>query len=320
MTKATKILVICGPTAVGKTDLALHLAHEFEGVLIAADSRQVYRGLDIGSGKYSPKDSFKKFSGKWLLKDVWIHGYDLAEPNKRFTAADFAKFFWKTVNKIWKRGKLPILVGGTGFYIMAALKGFETLGIPPNPKLRQRLGRLSTEKLFNQLLEVDKRKAEVLSPTEAKNPRRLIRAIEVAKFKKSYSKIVSTYPYINMEEANALKIGLTCPREILYQKIDRRVDERINMGMIEEVKKLLAVEVSNQRLKALGLEYRYLTELVLGEITRAEAISKLKFAIHDAARRQLTWFRREKDIIWFDITDRNFYQKVEKLSEKWYSN
>jgi len=314
-----KLLVILGPTAIGKTDLALKLAKKLGGELVAADSRQVYKGLDIGTGKYSPKDYFKKFPRKWLINNVWIHGYDLVEPNKRFTVADFINFFWKISKKIWADGKLPILVGNTGFYITAALTGFETLGIPPHSKLRKRLEKLSSNELYAELQKIDKDKVKALSPTEAKNPQRLIRAIEVAKFKKSHSKIVSTYPYINREEVNVLKIGLTCLREILYQRIDRRVDERINMGMIEEVKKLLAMGVSSQRLKALGLEYRYLTELVLGEIAKAEAISKLKFAIHDAARRQLTWFRREKDIIWFDIIDRNFYQKVENKLEKWYS-
>lgn len=314
-----KILVILGPTAVGKTDLAVKLAKKFGGELIAADSRQVYCGLDIGTGKYSPGDKFKKFSGKWLLNDVAILGYDLIEPGKQFTAADFAKFFWKTVPKIWAKNKLPILVGGTGFYIKAALSGFETLGIPLNLKLRKELGKFSVAKLFQKLLKIDPKKANSLFPSDKRNSRRLIRAIEVATYLKNHPQFVLMYPYIGKSEIDVLKIGLNCPRKVLYYRIDQRVDERIELGLIDEVKKLLKKGIKADRLKEFGLEYRFLTQFVLVELKKEEAISELKFAIHDFSRRQLTWFKKEKDIFWFDITDKNYYQEVEKMVGKWYS-
>ncbi len=319
MVKAAKILVILGPTAVGKTDLGIKLAKKFNGELVACDSRQVYTGLDIGTAKYSPNNTFKKFKGRWLLNDVWIHGYDLVGPNKQFTAADYAKFFAKTVKKILEKGKLPILVGGTGFYLKAALEGFETLGIPPNKKLRKELENLTAGELFRKLLEVNPDKAKTLSPAEAANPQRLIRAIEVANFLKSHPHTVSMYPYMVEEKIDTLKIGLTAPRKILYEMIDKRVDKRIGMGLINEVSNLLRKGAA-KKLKKFGLEYKYITEIVMDGLKKDEAISKLKFAIHDFARRQLTWFKKEKNIVWFDIIDKNYYSKVEKLVAKWYTH
>lgn len=318
MTKRNKILVILGPTAVGKTDLGIRLAKKFDGVLIAADSRQVYKGLDIGTGKYSPNDTLKKFSGRWLLNDVWIHGYDLIEPERQFTAADFAKFFWKITPKIWVEKNLPILVGGTGFYIKAALVGFETLGIPANHKLRKMLEKLTSEELLQKLFQVDPRKAQKLSPSDKLNPRRLIRAIEVSQFLKSHPNFVLVYPYILNERMDVLKIGLNCPREILYKRIDKRVDLRLKIGMVGEVRNLLKNKVAPNWLEALGLEYRWITQYLLGKEDFENMTKRLKGDIHNFARRQLTWFRREKDIIWFDITTKNYQSRIENLVRKWY--
>lgn len=311
-----KNLIICGPTATGKTDLAVQLAKKFNGELISADSRQVYVGMDIGTGKYSPSDSFKKFQGRWLLNDVWIHGYDLVEPDKQFTVADFINFFEKTVSKIWQKGKLPILVGGTGFYIKAVLDGIDTLGIPADWQLREELEELPIEELQERLKILDPQKWEAMNESDRKNPRRLIRAMEIAssnqKSKIKKQKLISE----KLVAIHSLIVGLYASREVLYKRIDKRLEERIKQGLIDEVKKLLD-EIGEKRLYDFGLEYRFVSLFLLGKMTKQEMIDTLKSQIHQYAKRQLTWFKKDKRVLWLDITERNWKEKVEKKVRTW---
>ena len=171
------MLVIFGPTATGKTDLAIRLARKFNGELISADSRQVYKNLDIGTGKVSFSSNVEKHEGYWIVDGVKIHGFDLIEPGQNFSASDFIKFAKTTMIQIIKTGKLPIIVGGTGFYINALIGGLDSVGIAPNPNLRSQLEKLSTATLFQKLAKINPSRANSMNESDRANPRRLTRPI-----------------------------------------------------------------------------------------------------------------------------------------------
>lgn len=320
-----KILVILGPTATGKTDLGLNLAQKFNGELVACDSRQVYEGLNIGTGKEpGKKDSrlkindlrIKKEKGYWEINDVKIWMYDMADPKTQYTVVDYVKDAWKVIEDIWQRGKLPIIVGGTGLYLKALLEGLPNLNIPINPKLREELANLSKEKLQQKLQELSFEKWESLNESDRQNPRRLLRSIELHSMNPYTDKCKELN--VSCHKHNVLKIGLTAQREILNQRIDLRVIFRINQGMIEETKKLHQQGLSFLRMRQLGLEYGNLADLLEGKVTKVEFIKKLQTKIHQYAKRQLTWFKKEKNINWFDITKPELALKVAKLINSWY--
>jgi len=273
-----KLLIISGPTASGKTSLGFSLAKKFNGEIISADSRQVYKGMDIITGKEEDPDI-----KTWLLSVV--------DPDEDFSVSDFYRLAWEAVNDIWKRGKLPIIVGGTGFYIKALLDGIGTMGIAPDQKLRDKLDALSVEELAKRLQKVDPKRWENMNISDRKNPRRLVRAIEVA------GKLT-----VNNEQltVNSLWIGLTAPFPLLYERIDKRVDERIKMGGIEETKNL-AKKFGWDVYSMTGQGYRELRGFVEGKISFEEAVKRWKFAEHKYARKQMTWFKKEKRIVWVDI-------------------
>jgi tRNA dimethylallyltransferase len=313
-----KILVICGPTATGKTDCGIKLAKKFDGELISADSRQVYIGMDIGTGKFSFGDKFKKFKGKWFLNDVWIHGYDLVEPDEQFSVADFVDFFQKTATKIWQKGKLPILVGGTGFYIKAVLDGIGTLGVPQDLRLRKRLENLGLEELQEKLRNFDPKKWKMMNESDRKNPRRLIRAIEIAL---SSQQPETRDQRIKTLDAgggrlDALLIGLSAPRNFLYQRTDHWVEERLKGGLIKETKNLIKKDYKDATCMQ-GIIYGSTIDFLDGKLTKLELDEKLKGEMHDYIRRQLTWFKKDKRIIWFDIRERNWQDRLEKLIQTW---
>ena len=316
-----KILVICGPTATGKTSLALQLARKFQGELISADSRQVYKGLDIGTGKISFDDKFRKFKGKWLLNDVWIHGYDLVEPDKVFTVADFVDFFESTTQEIWRKGKLPILVGGTGFYIKAVLDGINTLGIPADWELRETLKDFSTEQLQDKIRDLDPKKWKAMNESDKKNPRRLVRAIEIA---------LSTQPLATKDQKirpsrterwklDALCIGLLAPHDFLFQRTNRWVEERLEKGLVKEVEDLIKKGYKDA-VSMQGIIYKPMVDFIEGKFDLMVLKEKLKNQIHDYVRRQLTWFKKDKRIFWFDITEKKWKEKVEKKVRTWLNN
>jgi len=283
-----KLLVICGPTAIGKTRLALYLAKVFNGELISADSRQVYQGMDIGTGK------------EWG-QGVKIWGYDLIEPTRKFSAAQYAKYAKGVIKRIWQKNKLPILVGGTGFYIEAVTAGFETLDVGRNKKLRATLKNKSAHELFTILANLDPRKARSLNISDRQNPRRLIRAIEVAQVRKVPKE---KEPF----KADVLWIGLTAPREFLREKITKRVEERIKRGFAKEVEFLKRRGFWEGAPKA-TLGYREWPD-----------INKWKIEEFKYAKRQMTWFRHNKEIKWFAITQKSLAKEVEKMVKKWYSS
>jgi len=295
-----KVLVVCGPTGVGKTALAVKLVKKFNGEIVSADSRQVYRGMDIITGK-DLSDEIKI----WLL--------DVTAPDEKFNVTDYYRLAWEKVEDIWQRGKLPIIVGGTGFYIKAVMDGLGTMGIGPDWGLRNELQRRTVSELQGILVKLDPERARKINESDKKNPRRLIRAIEIAK----------SGPIAKLErpnqKVNKLFVGLTAPYKTLYERIDQRVEERVQMGAEEEIKRLLAkgYEWDNSVLGT-TIGYREWREYFEGKLSKKEVIQKWKFAEHNYGRRQMTWFKKIPGIKWFDITGTGWQEQVEKLVNNWY--
>lgn len=300
-----KILIVCGPTAAGKTRLGIHLAKKYNGEIISADSRQVYKYMDIGTGK------------EW--GNVPIHGYDLVDPKENYSVHDYLKFAKIILNDLWSRNKLPILVGGTGFYIKAVIDGIGTINIPSNNELRKSLNEEKVDELFEKLATLDSSKAASLNYSDKRNPRRLIRAIEIAIWKIENEKKV-TNTKITDKNINPLFIGLKCPITIISDLIYKRVEKRIEEGFIDEVEDLLKMGVSwkMQSMNALGYKdsegfFKY--GLSYEDFVNNWHSNELKYV-----KRQITWFNKDKRINWFDIRNKNYYEKVEKLVDKWDNN
>jgi tRNA dimethylallyltransferase len=296
------LLAIVGPTATGKTKLALYLAKKYNGELISADSRQVYQGLDIGTGKDKPKN-------------VSIWGLDLVEPTEEFSVADYQKYAQKIIKKITSQSKLPILVGGTGLYIKAVLEGIETSVIPKNHELRNKLERKSRLELFDILLSLDPKKADSLNNSDKNNPRRLVRAIEIASHV-----IPDEDPGSRSPNYNSLIIALTAPKDVLFNKITKRVNKRIRQGFEQEVQDLLASGVTwgHQSMSSLG--YKQWKDHLEGKVTKSEAIANWIKEEQKYARRQLTWFKGVKGVNWFDVSVSDWQAAVEQKVQKWYSH
>lgn len=307
--KKSRLVVITGPTATGKTDLALHLAKKFKGELISCDSRQVYKYLDIGTGKYP--NSYKKVSkhqGYWTIDGIKLHLYDQVDFNEEYNVARYILDAKKVIDEIVSKDRLPIVVGGSGLYLRALINGLDQ-GAPINNKLRQEWEKMTLAQLQNLLKEIDLTKFEKLNNSDRKNKRRLIRALEVSLYKLPANyKIEGLY-----KDFEILKIGLTTSREIMYELADKRVERRIATGLIEEGKNLINQGMSIKRMKSLGLEYAVLAGLISNEIKLTEFGEILKRKIRNFIKRQLTWFNKEKNIQWFDIKKDNFYKEVEKL-------
>lgn len=270
-------LVIAGPTASGKSALAIEAALRLDGEVISADSRQVYRGMDLGTGKITPEEQ----------KGVPHHLLDVAHPEEEYNAAHFLRDAKQAEADIRHRGKLPILAGGTGFWIQAFLEGRIFPEVAPNRGLRTKLESLSTQALFKRLRALDPERAAGI---DSQNKVRLVRALEVAA---ALGRVPRLSP-VDMEKLNAHYriIALDPDRKFLHRKILRRLEERLEAGMLDEVKGLLASGVPQERLEAFGLEYRFLARHLSGELSETEMKSGLAAAIRQYARRQLTWLRR----------------------------
>lgn len=281
MKNKPKIIVILGQTATGKSDFAVEIAKKIGGEIISADSRQVYKDMDLGTGKITKKE----------MRGIPHYMLDVVSPKKVFTVSDFQKLAEKKIKDILARGKTPIICGGTGFYIDAVTSGTVLPEVPPNKKLRDTLGKKSAEQLSKML--------EKLDPTRSKNidknnKVRLIRAIEIVKALGEVPKVKNESKY------EVMKIGLTLPDEILKEKIKVRLISRIKKGMLREIKKLHDKGVTWKRMHDLGLEYRYGALYLQKKISKAEMIEKLNTEIWHYAKRQKTWFKRDKDTIWID--------------------
>lgn len=288
-----KILVILGPTATGKSDLAVWLAKNFNGEIISADSRQVYKGMDIGTGKVTKKE----------MGGIPHHLLDVVSPKKIFTVSDYKKLANEAIEKIFKKGKLPIVCGGTGLYIQSIVDNLVIPEVPPNPTLRKELSVKSTRELFEYLKNIDPRRAKNI---DKNNPVRLVRAIEIAEAIGSVPKLT----YGKNDKYEFLQIGLVLNKEGLEEKIHTRLIKRIKSGMIAEVKKIKKSGVSWKRLDDLGLEYRFVASYLRGKIIKKEMIDKLEIAIRQYAKRQTTWFKRDKRIKWFNPSDRQAIKEM----------
>lgn len=299
----SKIIVILGQTSTGKSDFAVKVAKQIGGEIISADSRQVYKGMNLGTGKITKKE----------MSGVTHHLLDVVSPAKTFSVNDFQKITNKKIKEIIKRGNIPIVCGGTGFYIDAIANEITFPEVPPNKKLREKLYPKSAIELFEHLKKLDPARAKTI---DKNNKVRLVRAIEIAIALGKVPSIVKDCPL----QIVALKIGLTLPPEILKEKIYTRLLERIKKGMIKEVENLHKKGVSWKRMNELGLEYRYVSEYLKDKSTplsprlqrakKEKMINELNTAIWHYAKRQKTWFKRDPNIVWIDPRKKSSEVKV----------
>lgn len=305
-----KVIAIVGPTSSGKSALGVYVAQKIGGEIISADSRQVYRGLDIGTGKITKKE----------MAGVPHHLLGVASPKRVYNVSDFQKAGQKALLDIAARGKVPLIVGGTGLYADVLLGRMVIPEVPPNPDLRTRLEKKTIEKLFAMLEKLDPARAKTV---DAKNKRRVIRAIEIARGRSSIASagaLRAARPSLtpaadNTAPPRILWIGLNPSQEILQKKIHARLLARIKQGMVAEARRLHVAGLSYKRMESLGLEYRSLARLLQNKITREEFLKELEQAIIHYSKRQRQWFKTNKEIHW--VTNRtDALKEVHKFLNK----
>lgn len=278
-----KLLVITGTNASGKSGLGIELAKKYDAEIISADSRQVYTGLDLGSGKVTPEE----------MQGVVHHLIDVVAPNDFFSLTDFQERAYKSIDQIHAKGKKAFLVGGTGLYVNSVVDGYNICKDPVDPLLRKEVEAKSLPELIAILSE---KYPEALQKVDLKNKRRVERAVERALQG-------NTEDAVNTPRYETLVLGVTWPREVLYERIRERLDRRLDQGMIKEVEDLRAAGATDEFLYGLGLEYRYILMYLRGEFESFEAFyEKLFMEIRHLAKEQMTWFRKRKDIHWIDMT------------------
>lgn len=288
--EAYQLITVLGPTASGKTTFAAALAARLDTEIISADSRQIYRSMDIGTGKDLADYTVDG-------KVVPYHLIDICDPGYKYNVFEYQHDFFRAYDTIRAKGKLPVLCGGTGMYIEAVLKGYKLLDVPQNPGLRESLKKKSLPEL-EQILAGYK---VLHNKTDVDTAQRAIRAIEIEEYYKNEAPDANEYAPIN-----SLIIGLDIDRELRREKISRRLHARLEEGMVDEVRKIIDSGVKPEDLIYYGLEYKYLTLYIIGELSYEEMVSKLEIAIHQFAKRQMTWFRgmerRGCTIHWIDAT------------------
>ena len=295
------LLVIAGPTAVGKTALSLALGARFDGEIVSADSRLFYRGMDIGTAKPAPAE----------MAGVPHHLIDIRDPDETVTLGEYQDLAYAAIDSIHRRGHLPILAGGTGQYVQAVVEGWGIPRVPPHPALRRALRAVGGPELYRWLEALDPAAAAKIHPH---NVRRVVRALEVT--------LVSGRPITELQEKvpppyNICIVGLRADRETLYRRIDERVDRMLAAGLLAEVESL-ATAGYGRRLPAMsGLGYRQLHEYLAGEMTLAEAIERIKYETHRFVRQQRTWFHPDDpNIQWFDIEEEDLVERVAEFVEE----
>lgn len=300
-----KMITILGPTASGKTSVAAALALRTGGEIISADSRQVYRRMDIGTGKDL---------ADYTIGDVHIpyHLIDIAEPGTKYNLFQYQQDFHTAYNDIRSRGKLPILCGGTGLYIEAVLGGYSLSPVPQNPKLRESLEGKSLDQLTQMLVQLkQKNGSNMHNRTDVDTAQRAIRAIEIETYNLEHPT-----PERQMPPVDSLVIGINIDRELRREKITRRLKARLEEGMCDEIRSLIDGGVNPDDLIYYGLEYKFVTEYVVGKTSYEEMFRKLEIAIHQFAKRQMTWFRgmerRGYTIHWIDAAQ-SMDEKVEAI-------
>ena len=276
------MITILGPTASGKTAIATHLAERIGGEIISADSRQVYRRMDIGTGK-----DLSDYVNPETGRHIPYHLIDIAEPGTKYNLFRYQEDFMKAYNDIQQRGATPILCGGTGLYIESVLKGYNLSPVPQNPELRERLKGKSLEELTAMLTELKKMTGSAMhNKTDVDSCQRAIRAIEIEQYNMEHPTPLSEAPAID-----SLIIGVDVDREVRRERITRRLHARLEEGMVDEIRGLLSEGIKPEDLIYYGLEYKFITKYVIGELTYDEMVKGLEIAIHQFAKRQMTWFR-----------------------------
>lgn len=285
-----ELITILGPTASGKTPFATALAAELNTEIISADSRQIYRGMDLGTGKdladYTIND-----------REIPYHLIDIVEPGYKYNVFEYQCDFLKAYETIKQKGCLPVLCGGTGMYLESVLKGYRLMPVPENPELRTRLADKSLETLTGILQQYK----TLHNSTDVDTVKRAIRAIEIEEYYAKHPIAEREFPQLN-----SLIIGVDIDRDLRREKISRRLRQRLDEGMVDEVKQLLAQGIKAEDLIYYGLEYKFLTLYAIGKLTYEEMFTQLETAIHQFAKRQMTWFRgmerRGFTIHWVDAT------------------
>jgi tRNA dimethylallyltransferase len=300
-TRTGHLVAIIGPTGVGKSRLALYLARTFDGEIVNADSRQIYRYLDISTAKPRPEE----------LALVPHHLISIVSPDEDFSLAQYRQAAYQAIDNIHRRGRLPLLVGGSGMYVWAVLEGWSIPAVPPDPELRRNLrekvDNVGAEALYQELLAVDPAAAKRI---DRRNIRRVSRALEVYR---ATGVPFSQYQNKQPPDFRTLVIGLTIDRPSLYHLIDSRVDEMIKQGLIQEVEKLLEKGYDFHMAAMSGIGYRQIGQYIKGELTLPEAIEWIKFETHRLVRHQYSWFRlNDSRIHWFDIRHQP-YEEIEQL-------
>lgn len=298
-TTKPKVIAIVGPTASGKTSLSIELAKAFNGEVISADSRQVYRGLDIGSGKVTKAE----------MEGIPHHLLDVADPEYRYSAADFLRDAKAAISDITSRGKLPIIAGGTFFYLDLLRGKMQTATVSPDLELQAELEKLSTNELVSRLKAADPRRAEII---DQNNRRRLIRSLEIISVLGRVPETVE-----KTSDYEWLILGIDIDRDKLNERIKIRLEDRLQNGLKKEVEDLLASGLDPQRLDDFGLEYRYLKRNLKNEIEYDEMVTQLFAKLRQFAKRQNTWLKRDKEIIWkkFPVSMEDIKSEVEGFLE-----
>ncbi len=294
--KRKKLIAILGPTSSGKSDLAVEIAIHHNGEVISADSRQVYKHLDIGSGKITSEE----------MRGIPHHLLDISDPSEQITVSEYKELAEEAIKNIQEKEKIPIVAGGSGMYIDSVVYNTSFPEVPPQKDIREKLENLTNEELFNILKKKDIKRAEIIDPN---NRRRLIRAIEVLE-------VIGEIPPQKKEgKFNTLLIGLDMEDRELRERIDKRLINRLSDGLIEEVEDLNKNKnASWERMEELGLEYRYVSRYLRGQLNQEELVETLKNKIWQYAKRQRTWFKRDKNIEWFDPKEKEkILKKVEKF-------
>ena len=300
MAEKYNLITLLGPTASGKTTLAAALAYDLESEIISADSRQLYRGMDIGTGKDLDEYVVKG-------RAIPYHLIDIADPGYRYNLFEYQRDFLSAYQSICAKGKLPILCGGTGLYIESVLKGYRMKPVPENPDLRKSL----EGKSLNELAEILAKMKTLHNTTDIDTAKRAIRAIEIQTYYQEHPVEEREFP-----EIRSLTVGINIDRDLRRMKISNRLQQRLEHGMVEEIKGLLAQGLKTDDLIYYGLEYKYITLYVMGQLTYEEMFSQLEIAIHQFAKRQMTWFRgmerRGIPIHWLDAT-MSTEEKIENI-------
>ncbi len=294
------LLVITGPTASGKTSLAVAAAHKLDGEVISADSRQVYRGMDIGTGK-----DYKEYISQG--KRIPVHLIDIADPGSKYNVFEYQKDFMKVYQDLKSRKVFPVVCGGSGMYIDSLISAYKLHEVPPDSGLRVRL----EKKSMKELTEILSTYRKLHNTTDIDTKKRVIRAIEIEHFNRSAKEKHTDFPALN-----SLIIGINVERETRRRRITERLLKRLSEGLVEEVKRLLGSGVSREILAYYGLEYKYVTNYLTGKLSYNEMVKDLEIAIHQFAKRQMTWFRgmerRGIKINWID-SELPLEEKLEKI-------